>query len=107
MCSVFPSCLKHGSNECYSFSGLGVSSASKRNEEEESARVRRAAEREGRRTRRRRARELKGGTVPHYEGMSSDDEQTELEVTAFKKQKGWFLFFSMYMLEVTHVLKHK
>ncbi|KAL0275384.1 UNVERIFIED_CONTAM: hypothetical protein PYX00_003243 [Menopon gallinae] len=52
--------------------------------EEEEARSRRAAEREGRRTRRRRMRELRTIPVAHVDGMSSDDEQTELEVTAFK-----------------------
>ncbi|XP_071444852.1 PAX3- and PAX7-binding protein 1 [Hetaerina americana] len=63
----------------------------KTNPEEEEAQVRRAAEREGRRSRRRRARQMAArstsGTLKHYEGMSSDDEQTELEVVAYRKQK--------------------
>ncbi|XP_046404390.1 PAX3- and PAX7-binding protein 1 [Ischnura elegans] len=61
------------------------------NPEEEEAQVRRAAEREGRRSRRRRARQMAArstsGSLKHYEGMSSDDEQTELEVVAYRKQK--------------------
>ncbi|XP_066999451.2 PAX3- and PAX7-binding protein 1 isoform X2 [Anabrus simplex] len=67
-------------------SKTGVTSISKRTKEEEEQRVRRAAEREGRRTRRRRAREMKM-IGRHVEGMSSDDEMTELEVTAFRNQK--------------------
>ncbi|KAK6641265.1 hypothetical protein RUM44_012974 [Polyplax serrata] len=52
--------------------------------EEEEAKSRRAAEREGRRTRRRRTRELKSAATSHIDGMSSDDELTESELTAFK-----------------------
>ncbi|EEB13700.1 predicted protein [Pediculus humanus corporis] len=52
--------------------------------EEEEAKSRRAAEREGRRTRRRRTRELKSLSSSHIDGMSSDDELTESELTAFK-----------------------
>lgn len=64
-------------------------SGPKRSREEEEAHSRRAAEREGRRTRRRRAREMKtGSTARHVDGMSSDDEMTELEATAFRNQKG-------------------
>ncbi|XP_069680870.1 PAX3- and PAX7-binding protein 1 [Periplaneta americana] len=63
-------------------------SGPKRSREEEEARARRAAEREGRRTRRRRAREMKSGnTARHVDGMSSDDEMTELEATAFRNQR--------------------
>ncbi|XP_059485631.1 PAX3- and PAX7-binding protein 1 [Neocloeon triangulifer] len=63
--------------------------------EHDENRVRRAAEREGRRSRRRRARE---STLPatdtvnsinlvrHYEGLSSDDEQSELELSAYNKE---------------------
>jgi len=60
-------------------------------------RVRRVAEREGRRSRRRRAREANMPSadlinsmnlMPHYEGISSDDEQSELEITAHKKHIG-------------------
>jgi hypothetical protein len=29
-----------------------------------------------------------GSTVRHVDGMSSDDEMTELEATAFRNQKG-------------------
>ncbi|KAG8230484.1 hypothetical protein J437_LFUL013526 [Ladona fulva] len=68
-----------------------VPSSMRTNPEEEEAQVRRAAEREGRRSRRRRARQMAArsttGTLKHYEGMSSDDEQTELEVVAYRKQK--------------------
>lgn len=56
--------------------------------EEEEARSRRAAEREGRRTRRRRNRELRSMSANHIDGMSSDDEQTESESTAFKLKLG-------------------
>lgn len=51
------------------------------------AKTRRAAEREGRRTRRRRLREIKD-IKGHKEGLSSDDEETELELNASKLQKG-------------------
>ena len=56
--------------------------------EEEEAKSRRAAEREGRRTRRRRTRELKSLSSSHIDGMSSDDELTESELTAFKLKLG-------------------
>lgn len=63
----------------------------KRNKEEEDARTRRAAEREGRRIRRSKARESKKLAISnlpkHLDGMSSDDEMTELEVTSFRTQK--------------------
>lgn len=64
------------------------SGGSRWSKEEEEARSRRAAEREGRRTRRRRMRELKSMTISHIDGMSSDDEQTESEITAFKLKIG-------------------
>ncbi|XP_022193893.2 PAX3- and PAX7-binding protein 1 [Nilaparvata lugens] len=52
-------------------------------------RVRRAAEREGRRIRRMRLREQKAVTNggKHMDGMSSDDEVTEMEAAAFRTQK--------------------
>lgn len=62
-------------------------STAKRNQELTDARARRVAEREGRRTRRRRVRELRD-SIHHVEGMSSDDEMTELEVTAFRNLWG-------------------
>lgn len=49
--------------------------------------VRRAAEREGRRIRRMKRREAKS-IQKHIDGMSSDDEVTEMEAAAFKRQKG-------------------
>lgn len=77
------------SNCCIFSVGTCPLSGPKRSREEEEAHARRAAEREGRRTRRRRAREMKSGsTVRHVDGMSSDDEMTELEATAFRNQKG-------------------
>ncbi|XP_054271583.1 PAX3- and PAX7-binding protein 1-like [Macrosteles quadrilineatus] len=48
--------------------------------------TRRAAEREGRRIRRMKAREAKG-TQKHIEGMSSDDEVTEMETAMFRSQR--------------------
>ncbi|KAL1131746.1 hypothetical protein AAG570_011359 [Ranatra chinensis] len=54
--------------------------------ERDEALVRRIAEREGRRIRRQRARELKGITN-HVEGMSSDEEVTEAEVTTVRAQR--------------------
>jgi len=50
-------------------------------------RLRRAAEREGRRTRRRRARELKN-LRRHKDGLSSDEEETEFEMKAYRSQLG-------------------
>jgi GC-rich sequence DNA-binding factor len=67
--------------------------------EHDENRVRRAAEREGRRSRRRRAREVNMPSadmiqslnlMPHYEGISSDDEQYELDISELKKQKGYY-----------------
>lgn len=49
--------------------------------------VRRAAEREGRRIRRMKSREAKS-ILKHIEGMSSDDEVTEMESSMFKSQRG-------------------
>jgi len=52
-------------------------------------RTRRTAEREGRRTRRRRLREKEMKDVKtHKEGLSSDDEETDFEVKAYKTQIG-------------------
>lgn len=51
--------------------------------------VRRAAEREGRRIRRMKVREAtKSLQNKHVDGMSSDDEVTEMEAATFKRQKG-------------------
>nr|CAD7423431.1 unnamed protein product [Timema monikensis] len=69
------------------FNRSGSTPSQRRNREEEESRIRRAAEREGRRTRRRRAREGKYTPTRHVEGMSSDDEMTELEAVAFRTQK--------------------
>nr|CAD7591097.1 unnamed protein product [Timema genevievae] len=69
------------------FNRSGATPSQRRNREEEESRIRRAAEREGRRTRRRRAREGKYTPTRHVEGMSSDDEMTELEAVAFRTQK--------------------
>ncbi|XP_047099402.1 PAX3- and PAX7-binding protein 1 [Schistocerca piceifrons] len=57
----------------------------KRSGPEDEARTRRAAEREGRRARRRRAR-TPAAAAAHVDGMSSDDEVTELEAAAFKRK---------------------
>ncbi|KAF7992159.1 hypothetical protein HCN44_001484 [Aphidius gifuensis] len=55
---------------------------------DDEARIRRATEREGRRARRRRAREAPSLNMSkHIDGMSSDDEVTEQQNLAFKKQK--------------------
>lgn len=52
-------------------------------------RTRRAAEREGRRTRRRRLREkeMQSG-MPHKDGLSSDDEEPDLEFKAYFATRG-------------------
>lgn len=50
-------------------------------------RVRRAAEREGRRIRRLKTRSL-SASVSHVDGMSSDDEVTEMVAAAYRNQKG-------------------
>lgn len=49
----------------------------------------RAAEREGRRVRRRKAREAKktAASLPHYEGMSTDDEEPDADVANFNKER--------------------
>ena len=49
--------------------------------------MKRGAEREGRRTRRRRERE-KAGIYQHNDGLSSDDEETELDMATYYKDKG-------------------
>ena len=54
--------------------------------------TRRGAEREERRTRRRRYRELKG-LVSHRDGLSSDDEETELESKNYQDSKGLHFFY--------------
>jgi len=93
------------SNCCVFSVGTCPPSGPKRSREEEEAHARRAAEREGRRTRRRRAREMKSGsTVRHVDGMSSDDEMTELEATAFRNQKGKVgSMLCCFLLQVTAV----
>lgn len=53
---------------------------------EEDERIRRAAEREGRRTRRRRDRERIDIKNSHLDGMSSDDEVADHDVTIYKNQ---------------------
>jgi GC-rich sequence DNA-binding factor len=50
--------------------------------------VRRAAEREGRRTRRRRDREKSGLSESHNDGMSSDDEVPDIELSQYRAQIG-------------------
>ncbi|XP_061155367.1 PAX3- and PAX7-binding protein 1 [Syngnathus typhle] len=50
---------------------------------QESNRQRRIAEREARRARRRQAREQNGKWAEHKEGLSSDDEETSTDITAF------------------------
>nr|CAD7392034.1 unnamed protein product [Timema cristinae] len=79
--------VRDQSEELSPLSRSGSTPSQRRNREEEESRIRRAAEREGRRTRRRRAREGKYTPTRHVEGMSSDDEMTELEAVAFRTQK--------------------
>lgn len=57
---------------------------------EDEERVRRAAEREGRRTRRRRDRERMNMSETHNDGMSSDDEVPDIELSQYKEQLGEF-----------------
>ncbi|KAK7871921.1 hypothetical protein R5R35_009725 [Gryllus longicercus] len=78
--------VRDQAEELSPLSRSGASTSNRRSRDEEEQRTRRAAEREGRRTRRRRAREMKN-SARHVEGMSSDDEMTELETTAFRNQK--------------------
>ncbi|XP_067113629.1 PAX3- and PAX7-binding protein 1 isoform X1 [Osmerus mordax] len=54
---------------------------------QEHARQRRIAEREARRTRRRQAREQNGKRAEHREGLSSDDEETSTDITAFDQER--------------------
>ncbi|XP_025097837.1 PAX3- and PAX7-binding protein 1-like isoform X2 [Pomacea canaliculata] len=54
--------------------------------EEEQAKQRRVAEREARRSRRRRARESRNITA-HHDGLSSDDEENQADVTKFNLEK--------------------
>ena len=56
-----------------------------RSKYQETARQRRVAEREGRRNRRRKKR-IEGSD--HKDGMSSDDEELDAEVTKFNNDKG-------------------
>lgn len=63
---------------------LGLGNARSANEEL----TRRVAEREGRRIRRMRAREKNNSGTSHVEGMSSDDEVTEIEASASRLQRG-------------------
>ncbi|XP_075767003.1 PAX3- and PAX7-binding protein 1 [Pelodiscus sinensis] len=48
---------------------------------------RRTAEREARRTRRRQAREQTGKMADHFEGLSSDDEETSTDITNFNMER--------------------
>lgn len=50
-------------------------------------RIRRAAEREGRRIRRMKSRSVVAATS-HLDGMSSDDEITEMAATSYRNQRG-------------------
>lgn len=52
-------------------------------------RVRRTAEREGRRIRRSKVRGL-SASGSHVDGMSSDDEITEMAAAAYRSQKGYY-----------------
>jgi len=54
----------------------------------EETKRRRAADREGRRMRRRRKREVEGTHASHHDGMSSDDEETEIDSRQFKSESG-------------------
>ncbi|CAL8099261.1 unnamed protein product [Orchesella dallaii] len=51
------------------------------------SRSRRVAEREGRRTRRKTTREKSGLSKTHKDGLSSDDEETEFEISAYRSQR--------------------
>lgn len=51
-------------------------------------RSRRVAEREGRRTRRKTLRERNGLSKTHKDGLSSDEEETEFEISSYKSQRG-------------------
>lgn len=51
------------------------------------AKARRVAEREGRRMRRRKKRDNVGYLGKHHDGMSSDDEELEIDVIKFKNKK--------------------
>ncbi|CRK97101.1 CLUMA_CG010440, isoform A [Clunio marinus] len=53
---------------------------------EDEERIRRAAEREGRRTRRRRDREKLNMNETHNDGMSSDDEVPDIELSQYREQ---------------------
>lgn len=57
----------------------------------EECKQRRAADREGRKMRRRRKRELDGTHNTHHEGLSSDDEETEIDSRQFKSESGTVL----------------
>ncbi|XP_055954462.1 PAX3- and PAX7-binding protein 1-like isoform X2 [Patella vulgata] len=61
--------------------------------QEEHSRQRRVAEREARRSRRRRARESKN-IFGHHDGLSSDDEENQSEISKFVVEKGGFLYMS-------------
>ncbi|XP_023214907.1 PAX3- and PAX7-binding protein 1-like [Centruroides sculpturatus] len=58
---------------------------------QDEVKLRRVAEREGRRMRRRKAREIKNLIVKHHDGMSSDDEEIDIDVLKHKEQQsnGW------------------
>ncbi|XP_067118345.1 PAX3- and PAX7-binding protein 1 [Centruroides vittatus] len=54
---------------------------------QDEVKLRRVAEREGRRMRRRKAREIKNLIVKHHDGMSSDDEEIDIDVLKHKEQQ--------------------
>lgn len=67
--------------------GANLTMKNSKAEREEKQRNRRAAEREARRARRRRLREPNQKQSSHFEGMSSDDEQTESQQAQMKADK--------------------
>lgn len=68
------------------YNNLEPASARKAQEDEEH--IRRAAEREGRRTRRRCDREKNNFVNIHLDGMSSDDELPDQELSQYKNSLG-------------------
>ncbi|XP_054715948.1 PAX3- and PAX7-binding protein 1-like [Uloborus diversus] len=65
--------------------GVSAEFLNEKNTCSDELKLRRAAEREGRRMRRRKHREKMMLIVKHQDGMSSDDEEPDLEVIRFKK----------------------
>ncbi|CAL1280131.1 unnamed protein product [Larinioides sclopetarius] len=66
--------------------GINVEYLSEKNNCTDEAKLRRAAEREGRRMRRRKKRERQSisGSIKHQDGMSSDDEESDIDIIQFK-----------------------